>query len=240
MREVSADVQRSVNQLQMVKDVTSTFTVTAPAPGMLIYSRDYSGKKRAAGSMIYYGEAALAELPDLTHMLSMTYVNEVDVRKVVVGQPVALTLDSDPSKHLTGQVVAVANVGEERPNSDAKVFEVKIEVAESDTTLRPGMTTGNNIQVFSQKNVLSVPLEAVTSEGGVSYVYKKTGGSLVKQEVETGAINDTHVVIAKGLSDNDAVMLMPPANHAAMIGVRLPGSAAKATPPAPGSAGAKK
>lgn len=230
MREVSTDLQRNKNQLDMVKDITAQFTVKAPSDGMLIYTRDYSGKKRGAGSTFFYGEAALAELPDLAHMLSTTYVNEVDVRRVVVGQPVSLTLDSDPSKHLTGRVTAVANVGEERPNSDAKVFEVKIEVIESDTTLRPGMTTGNNIEVFSQKNVLSVPLEAVTSDAGVPYVYKKSGASVVKQEVETGAMNDTHVIIAKGLEEGDAVLLVPPADHATMTGTRLPGSTAGEKP----------
>jgi hypothetical protein len=59
------------------------------------------------------------------------------VRKLSVGQKVAISLDSDPSKKLSGTVTAVANVGEQRPNQDSKVFEVKIEIAQADTTLRP-------------------------------------------------------------------------------------------------------
>lgn len=223
MREVSTDLQRNSNQLDMIKQITESFTVKAPAPGMVIYTRDYQGKKRAAGAMIYSGEPSLAELPDLSKMLSTTYVNEVDIRKVVVGQPVRLTLDSDPTKRLTGKVIGVANVGEERPNSDAKVFEVRIELAESDTTLRPGMTTSNAIEVFEMKNVLSVPLEAVTAEGNVSYVYKKSGGSIVKQEIETGALNDTHIIVVKGVSENDEVLLVPPATMQGVTVSRLPG-----------------
>src|SRR3989441_7713011 len=72
----------------------------------------------------------------------------MDVRKLAVGQPVTLTLDADPTKHLTGTVASVANVGEQRPNADAKVFEVKVTVQGSDTTLRPGMTTGNAIETL--------------------------------------------------------------------------------------------
>jgi multidrug efflux pump subunit AcrA (membrane-fusion protein) len=211
MREVSTDLQRNANQLEMMKQITEGFTVKAPAPGMLIYSRDYQGKKRATGSLVSSWEPSIAELPDLSKMLSMTYVNEVDIRKVAVGQKVSLTLDSDPTKKLSGTVVGVANVGEERPNSDAKVFEVKIEIAESDTTLRPGMTTSSSIEVLSVKNVLSIPLEAVNSDTIGSFVYRKTGGSIVKQEVETGALNDTHIVIVKGLDENDEVLLVPPA-----------------------------
>ena len=39
----------------------------------------------------------------------------------------------------------VANVGEQRPNSDAKVFEVRVEIDGTDPTLRPSMTTSNKI-----------------------------------------------------------------------------------------------
>jgi multidrug resistance efflux pump len=81
-------------------------------------------------------EPSVATLPDLSMMESVTFVNEIDVRKLAVGQPVALTLDADPSKKLVGKVSAVANVGEQRPNSDAKVFEVKVLVEKPDTTLR--------------------------------------------------------------------------------------------------------
>ncbi|MBK8058422.1 MAG: hypothetical protein IPK33_11290 [Gemmatimonadetes bacterium] len=35
----------------------------------------------------------------------------------------------------------MANVGEQRPNADAKVFEVGVLLEQADTTLRPGMTT---------------------------------------------------------------------------------------------------
>ena len=66
------------------------------------------------------------------------------------------------------------------------MFEVKIEIAQADTTLRPGMTTSNAIETASIPNVLSVPLEAVVTEGGYSYVYKKDGRGVVKQMVETG------------------------------------------------------
>ena len=83
-------------------------------------------------------------------------------------------------------MTAIANVGEQRPNQDSKVFEVKIEIAKADTTLRPGMTTANAIEVASVPNVLSIPLEAVATEGGYSYVFKKSGRGVVKQMIETG------------------------------------------------------
>ena len=103
-------------------------------------------------------------------------------------------------------MTAVANVGEQRPNQDSKVFEVKIEVEKADTTLRPGMTTANAIEIASVPNVLSIPLEAVTSEGGYSYAFKKSGRGVVKQMIETGAMNDNEIVVKKGLTEEDRVL----------------------------------
>jgi len=222
MREVGADKQRQTNLLAVVQDVLANFTIRAPAPGMVIYVREWSGKKRTAGSQVSSWDPAVATLPDLSQMESVTYVNEIDVRKVAVGQPVSLTLDSDPTKKLTGKVTSVANVGEQRPNQDAKVFEVKIAVDQADTTLRPGMTTGNIIETLKVPNSLSVPLEAVNTEEGIAFVYKANGGGIVKQEVVTGYMNEEAVTIEKGLAETDRVMLTIPADHARIPLVRLP------------------
>lgn len=210
MSEVGADVQRQRNILQIVESVMQGFTIRAPAPGMVIYVKEWNGKKRTAGSQVNPWEPTVATLPDLTTMESITYVNEIDVRRVAVGQPVQLTLDSDPTKRLTGTVTAVANVGEQRPNSDAKVFEVKVQVAGADTTLRPGMTTSNTIEASRLTNVLSLPLEAVTSSDSASFVFKRSGGRIQRVEVEVGAMNDNEVVILRGVDEGDEVLLVPP------------------------------
>jgi RND family efflux transporter MFP subunit len=231
MSEVGADVQRQRNLLQIVESVMQGFTIRAPAGGMVIYVKEWNGKKRTAGSQVNPWEPTVATLPDLSQMESITYVNEIDVRKIVVGQPVELALDSDPTKRLTGTVAAVANVGEQRPNSDAKVFEVKVTVAGSDTTLRPGMTTSNAIQTAKLTDVVSVPLEAVTSTDNVPYVFKRSGVRIVKQEVETGAMNDNEVVIVRGLEAGDQVLLVPPPNADRLEPQRLPGSTAGTKPP---------
>jgi len=235
MREVGAEVSRQRGLLKAVQDFMAGFTIKAPGPGMVIYAKEWSGKKRTTGSQVNVWDPGVAQLPDLTHMESVTYVNEMDVRKVAVGQPVAITLDADPTKRLGGKVTTVANVGEQRPNSDAKVFEVKVEVEQSDSTLRPGMTTGNAIETLRLDTALYVPLEALGSEGGVPFVYKQSGGRVEKDEVVTGAMNDDEVVIARGLAEGDRVLLSPPQDHERLKLVRL--SPAPAAPPAPVTAG---
>lgn len=230
MREVGADFDRQKNRLKIVQDVMANFTIKAPADGMVIYVKEWNGKKKAVGSQVSPWDPTIATLPDMTQMESITYVNEIDVRKVAKGQPVTITLDADPTKTLRGKVVAVANVGEQRPNADAKVFEVKVTVEQSDTTLRPGMTTGNGVQTFLQKDALFVPLEAVVSDSGLSYVYKRSGSRVVKQQVLTGAINDNEVIIVRGLAENDRVLLSPPVGGDQRELSRLPDLAKPAKP----------
>jgi RND family efflux transporter MFP subunit len=223
MSSVGADLGRQQNQLKAIQEVMGNFTIKAPSAGMVIYIREWNGKKKGVGSQWNTWDNTVATLPDLSQMESQTYVNEVDVRKLSVGQPVQIALDADPTKKLPGTVTAIANVGEQRPNQDSKVFEVKIEVTKSDTTLRPGMTTANAIETASLPNVLSIPLEAVVNEGGYSYVYKKDGRSIVKQMVETGITNDNEIVIKKGLDKDERVLLTPPTDKAGIRVVTIPG-----------------
>lgn len=235
MSEVGAEVQRQRSLLATVQGVLAAFTIRAPAPGMVIYVKEWNGRKKTAGAQISPWDPTVATLPDLGEMESVTYVNEIDVRKVAVGQPVRISLDSDPDKHLTGKVVSVANVGEQRPNADAKVFEVKITVQEADTTLRPGMTTANAIMTSTVDKALYVPLEAVSNDSSLAFVFKRSGGRTVRQQIETGEMNDNEVVVRRGLAKGDEVLLAPPADAASLETRRLPdaGPAASASVPTP-------
>lgn len=239
MREVSAELDRQKNQVNVIQDVLAGFTIKAPSPGMVIYAKEWGGRKKAVGSSVSPWEPTVATLPDLTRMESLTYVNEIDVRKLGVGQPVTITLDADPSKRLRGKVTAVANVGEQRPNSDAKVFEVKVDVQQPDTTLRPGMTTSNAIETAVVKDARYIPLEALVAGSGRTYVFRRSGGKVTKQQVETGVMNENEVIVLRGLGDGDEVLLAPPADAATVAVVALP-AAPKAVPaPRPADTPAK-
>ncbi|HEY0929068.1 MAG TPA: efflux RND transporter periplasmic adaptor subunit, partial [Gemmatimonas sp.] len=224
MREVGADLERQRNRLKIINDVMAGFTIRAPADGMVIYVKEWNGRKKTTGSQVTPWEPTVATLPDLTQMESITFLNEIDVRKVAVNQEVQIALDADPSKRLRGKIVQVANVGEQRPNADAKVFEVRVTVEKPDTTLRPGMTTSNAVLTQTVKNALFVPLEAVHSDSGRTFVYRKSGTAVTRHEVTTGAMNDDEVVIMAGLTEQDRVLLSPPIDGIKMSLVELPAS----------------
>lgn len=227
MREVGADLGRQRNLLKIVQDVMTEFTIRAPAPGMVIYQKEWSGKKKGVGGQINPWEPTVATLPDLSVMESQTYVNEIDIRKLAIGQQVRVSLDSDHEKSFTGKVTEVANVGEQRPNTDSKVFEVKVLLTQTDTTLRPGMTTSNKIETYKIPGALFIPIEAITTDSGVTVVYKKDGARVTKQEIETGTMSDDEVVILRGLKEDDRVLLAPPAEAEKMKVARLTGPSLK-------------
>ncbi|HRG60020.1 MAG TPA: HlyD family secretion protein [Bacteroidia bacterium] len=211
MQEVSASLSQTNNKLEMLNNALKEFTVVAPKDGMVIYQREWNGKKKGVGSSVSPWEPTVATLPDLSTMISKTYVNEVDIRKVEMNQKVKVTLDAYPDKKLTGIVTAVANVGEQNPKSDAKVFEVSIQINEKDTTLRPSMTTGNNIIVGKLKNVLFIPLEAIHHDGdSLTYAFVKDGLSFVKREIKIGQTNENNAVIKQGLAKGEMVYLSMP------------------------------
>jgi HlyD family secretion protein len=119
-----------------------------------------------------------------------------------------MSMDSDPNKKLQGAVIKVANVGEQRPNSDAKVFEVLVEIEGSDAALRPAMTTSNKITAKVLNDVAFVPLEALhTQHDTITYVFKKEGIRISKQEVVVGETNANEAVIEAGLEDEEVALL---------------------------------
>lgn len=211
MVEAGATLAQTQNKFDALQKLEQEFRIRAPKQGMVIYKREWGGRKRKAGSTISPWDPGVATLPDLSEMESRTYINEVDIRKVEVGQKVEIGLDAFPDATLTGIVTEVANVGEDRENSDSKVFEVVIRVNESDSTYRPGMTTSNRIITSTLDSVVQVPLEAIFSEEGVTFVYLNSGVSTLKQEVEILTSNDEFAVISKGLKAQDEVYLTEPA-----------------------------
>jgi HlyD family secretion protein len=211
MREVSAEFRKVQNEFNSMTKVMESFNVIAPEDGMVIYEKGWDGKSIKAGSRINMWEPTVATLPDLTKMMSKTYVNEVDVRKVKAGQAVEVGLDAYPDKKLTGKVMRVANVGEQRPNSDAKVFEVAVEINGTDPTLRPSMTTSNRIITHVVDSVLYIPLECLHSSfDTVTYVFLKDGMNISKKEVMVGETNANDVVVLGGLKESDQVYLSIP------------------------------
>ncbi|MDT8308890.1 MAG: efflux RND transporter periplasmic adaptor subunit [Bacteroidales bacterium] len=210
MRTVELQLAQGKRRMQEMMEVLQQFTVTAPQAGMVVYTRNSRGAPQGEGSFVNAWYPVVAQLPDLTTMISKTYVNEIDISKINTGQKVVIEIDAFPGQRYAGSVINVANIGEQRPGSSAKVFEVKVEFEKGDTSLRPAMTSKNIIITEVVKDVVFVPLESIYHIDTVSYVFKKEGVKIVKQQIVTGKSNDNHVIIEAGLTPDDEVMVNEP------------------------------
>lgn len=210
IQEINALLKQNTNQLNIYSSLSDQFTIKAPKGGMLIYARSWNGKKEP-GSRVSAWDPVVAELPDLSDMISKTYVNEVDISKVKVGQEVNISIDAFPDNAYPGTVIEVANIGEQLRGYDAKVFEVVVQLNQVDSILRPAMTTANKILTDTYDNVLFIPLEALHSDS-LNFVYKSDNGKIVRQEVMIGQTNDDEVIIVHGLKEGDEILLSIPEN----------------------------
>src|SRR5690606_42047586 len=113
MREQSTELRKAQREFEAIQRLASAFTILAPEDGMVIYTKGWDNKPIKAGSQINTWDPTVATLPDLSQMMSKTFVNEVDVRKVKVGQPVEIGLDAYPDKKLTGSRSEERRVGKE-------------------------------------------------------------------------------------------------------------------------------
>ncbi|NPD47778.1 MULTISPECIES: efflux RND transporter periplasmic adaptor subunit [unclassified Lentimicrobium] len=206
IQEVMIDYNKDQNRKNSILAILSEFDIKAPQAGMVIYEKTWRGDKIKTGSMISPWRPIVAKLPDLTQMLIKTYVNEIDISKVQVGQEVQIGVDAFPEKSLTGIITQVANIGEEMKNSSAHVFEVIIDVEGQDEDLRPAMTTKNKIITEVLPEAIFIPLECLNTQDSIQFVY--TDGR--KQQVETAQSNEESIVVTNGLEAGQEVYLYPP------------------------------
>lgn len=215
MVEVGTQVSKIKKKLDDLLTLLKSFTIFSDGNGMITYDKNWDGSKKKVGSEISPWNPTIASLPDLTQMESRTYANEVDIRKIKKDLPVKVGFDAFPDIEMEGIVTSVANVGEKKRGSDIKVFQVMIKLNGTNENIKPGMTTSNKILTFEKKNVLSIPLEAIFVQESITYVYKKSGFAITKNEIKIGDSNNDSVIITEGLSEGDVVYLNKPEGYEA-------------------------
>lgn len=210
INNIKMNISRENRLIEDLKTYLTGFTITSPVDGMVIYKRNWNGTKRKIGESINPFDMVVATLPDLSSMVSKTYISEIEINKIKVGQHVNIKIDAFPDKSFTGTVTSIARIGEQLPNSDTKMFEVLCRLDGSDPNLRPSMTTNSEIIIKDYDDVIYVPQECVQADaGGYTYVLTK---NKTKQIVVVGESNGKDVIVNAGLDPGTEVYLSPPEN----------------------------
>ena len=207
---------------QRIQGVLNKMQIKSPGKGMLIYYKDMMGNSIKEGSKIQvFGDNTIALIPNFASMISKTYINEIEISKLKVGQKVCVGIDAYPNERYTGSVIKLSSVGEKLEGSSTKVFKVLIRLDSVNSYLKPGMTTSNQVIVDTFQNRLYVPLESIHNEKGKNYVFQNKRHKVFKKEVILGEMNDNFITIEDGLGENDKVLLNIPENAGRMEVVEL-------------------
>jgi HlyD family secretion protein len=154
-------------------------------------------------------DAAPVALIDVSRYLVKVTVDEVDIGRVDVGQPVEVLIDA-LGEALPGKVLRL----EPLPQSDSSVtaYLVTVEIEPAARGLKPGMTASATIVVESRAGVLSVPAAAVRGDGATAVVSVAVAGAdgqgaVEERTVEAGLRTGERVEILSGLAEGDEVVI---------------------------------
>ncbi len=147
----------------------------------------------------------LVDVADLTQLQVHAYFDEPEVGKLAVGQPVKIVWEAKPNLVWHGHIIeAPATITGYNTRS---VGECLITIDDAKGDLLPNVNVTLTVMTSQKKQVLSLPREALHTDGASDFVYKIVDGKLVKTVVHLGAFNTTRIEVATGLHEGDVVAL---------------------------------
>ncbi len=148
--------------------------VDSPMDGFVIKKNVEIGQTVMSGVSSFNEGTALVTVADLSSMLIKAAINEVEIGRVHLGQPVDITVDAFPYRHFAGSVTHISPAA--RLKDKVKVFDIEVTLGEQNNDFRAGMTANIEIRGEKAEDVLSVPVESIfrRSDGEVVYVLKQS------------------------------------------------------------------
>lgn len=202
---LNAQLSMSDTEKQM-----ENYTITSPISGTVIQKNVKAGDTVGTDTA---SSETLCTIYDLSYLVMVINVDELQVSDVSVGQSVQVTADAVPDKTYTGTVTRVSMKGSS--NGGTTTYPVKVRIDETDG-LRPGMNANAEIVVAQAKNTLTVPNAAIV-RGGYVLVTQDSPSAVnadpgmiapdgyVYVPVKTGVSDDNYTQIVSGLTGNDTV-----------------------------------
>lgn len=194
------DAQQKVNQL----------TITAPFDG--VFSADFANSKSnvlrnyPVGAQIT-ANTTLGAVASLSTMQLAIAVDELDLTSVKVGQKAVVKVDAISGKSFEGEVTSVSNVG--TTTNGVTTYDAVVTIPNPESVLKYAMTATAEVFIQDKKDILVVPIQAITTTKGKSTVsLKKADGTVEEQhEIKTGIRSKTQVEILSGLEEGDEVVM---------------------------------
>lgn len=219
------------NKSQAQKNLART-VIFAPTSGIVSKLVVEKGE-RVVGTAQMSG-TELLRIANLNEMEVKVDVNENDIVRLRTGHKAIIDIDAYPNRKFRGTVTQIANSPKSSgvaaaASEEVTNFEVKIRIdrdsyADLITTesypFRPGMSATVEIQTKTMKDVLSVPIQSVTTREDSTavsnpealmkeYVFVIKGETVKMTEVKTGIQDNRYIILVSGLKDGDEVVEGP-------------------------------
>jgi HlyD family secretion protein len=243
-----AATQRRVAQAQAVltryDDLLAKHNSVAPLDGVVTNLPVRVGESVVMGIQNAQGSTIMT-IADMSQITAEVKVDETDIVNVQLGQAASITVDAIPNKTFQGHVTEIGNTAILRStglaasqsavsSQEAKDFKVVVAIDNPNDELRPGLSCTAKVTTATRKNVLTIPIQALTvrqrgdleapKKGNVQAATQNdaaaqkakkeelTGVFIVKgdkaefKKVETGITGATDIEVVTGLNANDEIV----------------------------------
>lgn len=209
-------LQLSEQKLKQTQDYLEKTKIYAPQDGLIIYAggdNRYSNESIIEEGAMIRLRQAIVKIPDTSEMKLVVKVHESHVNQVKEGQRAYVVLDALPDDRYAGTVSKIAILPDQQSrygNANLKVYSTEIMIDDKLPDIKPGASARAEIIITRLDNVLTVPLQCVTTIQGKQVCYVKRLGDPKPEQVEIGLFNNKFIEIRSGLKEGDRVMLAPP------------------------------
>lgn len=213
-----ADVAQIENRFAQQSVQLTETRIVAPMAGEVTGKYLEEGELVASATAGFAQGAAIVTIANLKQMQVRTNVNEVDVVKVNVGQPVEIRVDGvrDVTFHgvvaskapasLSSSQAGATNSAASATSNQVVRFEVKVRVTDGDARLRPGMTASVDILLERKSKVTRIPTEAIRPDETVMIMTgTKEKPVLTPRKVTLGLRSDSVTEVISGLKPGEKV-----------------------------------
>lgn len=219
--QVEADLQAKVmamelqeTRLTQLKAQLELTKIYAPEAGLVVYA---SSSNPGSGALIEEGATIrqkqdIIKLPDVSQMMVEIRVHESHVQKIRPGLSAFVTIDSLPDQQFKGTVRKVSVLPDATSrffNPNLKVYITEVVIEDEIPDLKPGISGRAEIIITNLTQVLTVPIQAVTTVKGRQVCFVEKGSSAVVTPVDVGMYNEKYIEIKSGVKEGDQVLLSP-------------------------------
>ncbi|PJA92716.1 MAG: hypothetical protein CO133_01695, partial [Candidatus Komeilibacteria bacterium CG_4_9_14_3_um_filter_37_5] len=200
IKSAESRVAQARANLQSVLANLAKYQIISPLDGTVVKVHKKRGEQASPNDQVLtvIGKAKLEIEVDIP---------EADVTDIVIGDQVAITLDAyGQNKKFTGHVTFIEPA--ETQIQDVVYYQIKIQFDQDDTEIKSGMTANISISVDSKKDVLAIPLRAISYRDGQYIVKVKFNESIEEKIVTVGLKGDSgYAEILTGIVEGDLVVV---------------------------------